>query len=125
MANMYPALGRPLTLATYSGSAPPLVAQPLNATIANGALSDCEPIADALAVQLVVRYASAPGSTTAVQLSPDNTFASTVALTPIPASAETTAFYTITQSYNGFIRISNTSGVSITSIFVQKRDTTT
>lgn len=124
MARMYPGAGRPLYLATYPSGQPSTITWPATATIPNGSFSEAEPIADAMLVQITVTYASAPGSVTTVQYSPNPLLTNTTTLTTMPATSDLVNALTITAAYNGFIRISNTSGVSITGVTLQKQDST-
>lgn len=123
---MYPGVGRPLYLATYPSGQPSTITWPATAAIPNGSLSEAEPIADAMVVQITVTYASAPGSATTVQYSADPLFTLTTNFpsTLLPATADRVSVCSITVAYNGFIRISNTSGVTISSISLQKQDST-
>lgn len=121
----YPGVGKQLYLATYTGASDSSqVTYPLNGTIADEALSDSEPLADAIQATLQVNYALVPTQTTTIQFSADQSFDNAITLDTLPASAtDKTAAYVIREPLNGFIRVYNTSDVSISSIYVNKQVT--
>ncbi len=128
MSVAYPSPGRLLPLATYGGSTPP---EPVW-TVTNGRSSPTAAIpASSYSMpegldqfqqfRILVTYASAPGSVTTIEISPDNTFADAQTLTTMPATAAKSNFFSsvIDAAYNGFLRINNTSGVTITDVYIQ------
>ena len=121
----YPGSGRTLTLST--GTSTTAGSPTSTVAIPNGSYSDIEPISDSMKTQISVKYASAPGSATTVQFSVDNTFATPTNFpaTLLPASSDTNSVCSITEAYNGFIRLFNNSGVTITVAKVQKQVSTT
>ena len=118
----YPSTGRPLYLSTYSGGTKTSqLTFPVNPIIATNALSDSEPISDAIKVTLNITYDGAPGAATTIEFDNEPTFSSPITLTTIPAGADVVAALTITEPYNGFIRVSNTSTEQINSVVVNKQ----
>ncbi len=122
----YPGIGRQLYLSTYSGpTSTSQVTYPLNAVIANAALSDSEPLSDAMQTTVQVNYNVVPTDTTYFELSPDPTFTNVTQAITIPASAtDKVGFLTITEPINGFGRVRNHSGVQINSVFINKQVST-
>lgn len=127
MAVAYPAPGRLLSQATYSGSAPPLITYPsmrhAQPIIAANEYSDCEPVDAGQTFRLQVRYNAAPGAVTTIEFASTPTFADVFTLDTIPAGADTLAIWTTAQDvqYSGFIRIKNTSTAQINAVYVQQQ----
>ena len=120
MAYLFPAQGFQLTQATYDGTNPPLITYPVQPIIANGEYTDAMTVADSRATILSVVYNAAPGATTEIHISPDNTFANYFVIDTLPISANKFAEWTTLERLVGFLRIKNTSTAQINSVFIQK-----
>ncbi len=125
MAFAYPGIGRQLYLATYDG--PTKTSQlsfPLDEDLEDEELSDSEPTSDAIQLTLQINYDSVPVDVTTIQFAGEPTFVNAITLTTLPASAtDKTAALTIREPLPGFIRVYNTSDVTINSIYVNKQVT--
>ncbi len=95
--------------------------------IPNGSYSGYMAIDDAQTFRLTVKFASAPGVPTDIEIATDPTFADAQVLDTIPAGAATAAFWASVEGvqYSGFIRLKNSSGVEILSAYGQKQVTST
>ena len=125
MSRQYSGIGRPLYKATYAGSpATALVVQPNTLIIPTSGYTDSEAIADAMNVQIVVNYNTAPAVATDVEFASEPTFTDTTVLTTLPITTDKVNVLSITAAYNGFIRIHNTSTSQINSVYLQKSDST-
>ncbi len=122
----YPGTGRALNLATYATGKTSQVTYPLTPVIPDEALSDSEAISDAMKVDLNITYDSAPTAATTVQFATEPTFTNAITLATLPLLAtDKINVLQITEPLNGFIRVYNTSDVTIDSIFVNKQVSTT
>ena len=122
----YQGVGRQLYLSTYDG--PTKTSQltyPLDPDLEDEELSDSEPISDAMQVTMQINYDTAPSATTTIQIASEPTFTDPITLDTLPLSVtDKTAFFTIREPLNGFIRVYNTSDQTISSIFVNKQIST-
>lgn len=124
MAFSYPGIGRQLYLATYASEQPSQVTYPLDPDLEDEELSDSEALNDAIQATVVINYAVTPTAATTVQYSSEPTFAAPT--TPSgwslsPSGTDTTLVLQIKNPMPGFLRIYNTSDVTIASAFVQKQ----
>jgi hypothetical protein len=121
MGFAYPGVGRQLYVATYASGQPSQVTYPLDASIEDTKLSDSEAINDAFNTTITINFGSAPGSTTTIQYDSEPTFTNPITLDTVPAGADLVALWTTQERLPGFLRISNTSGATIASAFIQKQ----
>ncbi len=81
------------------------------------------PIDDAgQAFSLVIKYATAPTTTTTIEIATDPTFADAQTLDTVPAATSKANFWTSAEGvhYQGFIRVKNTSDAIISEVRGQK-----
>lgn len=123
MSFAYPGQGRPLYLATYSGTAPALITYPVDPIIpGTSKLTDCEPMNDAFNTTVTIVYNVVPTDVTTIEYDSVPTFVNAITLDTIPASAtDKVAVWTTQERLPGFIRVKNTSTVQINSVVVQKQ----
>lgn len=74
----------------------------------------------ALKTMLTIAYDSAPGSDTDILYSDTPTFTDSFTLDTISSGADTLAVWQCTEPLQGFIRVYNSSGVSINSVTCQQ-----
>jgi hypothetical protein len=121
MSFAYPGAGRQLYVATYATDKPAQVTYPLDASIADTELSDSEPMNDAFATTITINYSATSTDVTTIQYDSEPTFTNPITLDTLPASTDRVGVWTTQERLPGFIRISNTSDVTIDSAFVQKQ----
>lgn len=122
----HPGLGRVLTVATYPGTgAAALVTYPENPIIANNGYSNWEAVNDCAQVTITIVYNVAPGAVTTVEMSPDPSFDNFETVDTIPLSTEKMNTWVSTVPLMGLIRVNNTSGQQINSVYVNGQVSTT
>ncbi len=96
-------------------------------TLTNGQYSMPMAIDDAEVFSLVIKYATAPTTTTTIEIATDPSFADAQTLDTIAANTSTASFWSSAERvhYSGFIRVKNTSDATISQINGQKEVNTT
>ncbi len=122
-----PGIGRPLYECKYSGStvinSQPQVTYPLTATLTSNQYSEPYALNAGWKGVLIIEFASAPGTTTTIQMASDPTFA-TYDETTIAAQSTKRAEWQSTQPLASIIRVKNTSDVNITAVYANQLVTT-
>tara|TARA_R110000868_G_scaffold290108_1_gene550343 strand:- start:96 stop:473 length:378 start_codon:yes stop_codon:yes gene_type:complete len=116
-----PGVGRQLYQCAYSGviNSQPQVTYPLVATLTSNQYSEPYPLTAGRQGIVVIEFASAPGTTTTIEMASDPTFAKFDSTT-IPAQSTTRAEWQSPNTLASIIRVKNTSDVSVTAVYANQ-----
>ena len=116
--------GQGVTLYLSSGNTVPLepvwTATGATAAIPNASYSVPIAVNAALKTMLTVDFNSAPGVATDIEYSNTPTFTQSFVLDTLPISSDTLAVFVQSEPLQGFLRVRNTSGVTIDSVVAQQ-----
>ncbi len=114
----FPGLGLLLTKTLYPGNVgtAPEPVQPPVSTLGANEYSNYFPLNAGAKAVISIIFATAPGSTTTIQIASDPTFAN-YQETTIPSQATTFATWQSTNPVMGVARVKNTSGASISAVY--------
>ncbi len=123
MGLLEPGVGKQLFECKYSGgtviNSQPQVTWPHVATLTSNQYSEPYPLTAGRQGIVIIEFASAPGTTTTIEMSSDPTFAKFDSTT-IPAQTTTRAEWQSPNSLASVIRVKNTSDVNITAVYANQ-----